>query len=165
MRDDGTPVTGLPGLAGRSPKAAGIPVPWSEADVLSESLQGEFLWWISHGASPAMLCQKLGISLTSFVKAATDDAGFAERLQQAQGGLSQNVAARLYRIAMEGSVPAQRFFLELHPPPEWRQVSLPGADLKELEPDELADEYRAAGIDVPAELQALVGRRHRGVES
>ena len=154
-----------PGLSGRSPQDAGIPVPWQEAGSLSDLQQAEFLWWISHGASPAMLCNKLGISLTSFVKTAKEDACFAERLQQAQGGLSQNVAARLYRIAMEGSVPAQRFYLELHPPPEWRQATLLGADVKELEPDELADEYRSAGLDVPAELQTLVGRRHRGVES
>jgi hypothetical protein len=140
-------------------------VPWDEAEPLGVRMQQEFLWWISRGASPAMVCQQLGFSLTSFVKTMKENACFAERAEQAESGLSQNVAARLYRIAMEGNVAAQRYYLELNPPPEWRQRPLAGAELKELEPDELADEYRSAGLDVPTELQTLVGREHGGVES
>lgn len=165
IHDDGSPVTGTPGLGNRSPKSAGIPVPWDEAEPLGGLLEREFLCLISQGASPAMVCQKFGVSLTSFVKTMKENACFAERAEQAQSGLSQNVAARLYRDAMQGNVSAQRYYLELNPPPEWRQRPLAGAELKELEPDELADQYRAAGLDVPAELQTLVGRRDGGVES
>lgn len=111
-----------------------------------------------------MACQSLGVSISSFMRTLAEDRVFAERVQQAQSSLSQNVAARLYRTAMEGNVAAQKYYLQLQPPPEWKQGHAETA-AEELMPDELADEYRDAGLDVPPELEALVGREDGGVES
>ena len=55
------------------------------------------------------------------------DPDFQSRLTRSQQTLSQNVAAALYRSAMEGSVAAQTFYLRHLPPPEWprRRVTPP----------------------------------------
>ena len=141
-----------------------IPVLPEHAELLNASQQDEFLEWFARGASPAMACQPLGISVTSFLKTLDEDETFNVRVQQTQSSLSQNVAARLYRTSMEGNVSAQRYYLELRPPPEWKQTASIALNHGELEPDELADEYRAAGLEVPAELQALVGHANGSVE-
>jgi hypothetical protein len=141
------------------------PVVSAAARLLDAAEQDTFLQWLTCGAAPLSACQKLGLSVTSFTKTSTADMEFAERVQQVQSALSQSVAARLYRTAIEGNVSAQRYYLQLRPPPEWKQAPVAGVDLEELEPDELADEYRAAGLDVPIELQALAGRSNGSVES
>jgi len=144
--------------------AAAAAIAMSEAPPLTPSQQNECLKLMLKGASAPMACSRLKVSITSFQRTVDENAGFAERVQQTQGGLSQNVAARLYRTAMEGSVSAQRYYLQLRPPPEWKDA--PGAiiDLEEMEPNELADEYRSAGLDIPAELQALAGCTNGQVE-
>jgi hypothetical protein len=59
------------------------------------------------------------------------DPEFQARLTQSQAVLSQNVAAALYRSAMEGSVSAQTFYLKHLPPPEWPAVEATAPDLPE----------------------------------
>ncbi|NJN00640.1 MAG: TonB-dependent receptor, partial [Aquincola sp.] len=125
------------------------PVVSAAARLLNAAEQDTFLQWLTCGASPLSACQKLGLSVTSFVKTSAFDMEFAERVQQVQSALSQVVAARLYRTAIDGNVSAQRYYLQLRPPPEWKQAPVAGVDLEELEPDELADEYRAAGTGCP----------------
>ncbi|MFO1094637.1 MAG: hypothetical protein U0992_15225 [Planctomycetaceae bacterium] len=145
--------------------AAAAAIALSEAPGLTSAQQARCLKLMLMGASAPMACAVLKVSITSFQRSVDEDAEFAQRLQQTQGGLSQNVAARLYRTAMEGNVSAQRYYLQLRPPPEWKDASASTVDLEELEPNELADEYRAAGLDIPAELQALTGHTNGRVES
>ena len=145
--------------------AAAAAIALAEAPGLTSAQQARCLKLMLIGASAPMACAALKVSITSFQRSVDEDAEFAQRLQQTQGGLSQNVAARLYRTAMEGNVSAQRYYLQLRPPPEWKDASASAVDLEELEPNELADEYRAAGLDIPAELQALTGRTNGRVES
>jgi hypothetical protein len=145
--------------------AAAAAIASSDAPLLTSRQQALCLELMLQGASAPMACAAMRVSITSFQRTVDADADFALRVQQTQGGLSQNVAARLYRTAMEGNVSAQRYYLQLRPPPEWQDTSGPGMDLEELEPHELADEYRAAGLDIPAELQALAGCTNGRVES
>jgi len=139
-------------------------VPYSDAARLNTAQQDKCLKLMLLGASPPMACASLKVSITSFQRTLDEDAEFAARVQQSLGGLSQNVAARMYRTAMEGNVTAQRHYLQMRPPPEWRETATSETDLEELQPDELANEYRAAGLDVPVELQALTRRSNGGME-
>ncbi len=103
------------------------------------------------GASPAAACAQLGIAPQEFLTW-LDDPEFRRRIAQSQDILSQNVAAALYRSAMEGSVSAQTFYLRHLPPPEWSLVASAqkaGEPLNQLSDDELIDFCRARGIDLP----------------
>jgi hypothetical protein len=142
-----------------------FPVASAESPLLDAWQQDEFLKRVTYGSSPLAACHLLGVSITSFLKTAEADASFAERVQHAHNALSQNVAARLYRTAMEGNVSAQRCYLQFRPPPEWQSAPIATSESEELNPHELAQAYRAAGMDVPAELQALAGRENGSVES
>jgi hypothetical protein len=129
--------------------------------------QEAFLTWYLRGASPPIACQELGVDITAFLRTVAEDPVFFDRMRQAGCVLSQNVAARLYRTAMEGDVSAQKSYLQLSPPPEWRED---GAEVDEdplegMTPHELAEQYRAAGLEVPPELEALARHSRGEVES
>lgn len=85
----------------------------------TSALQDEYLHLLARGASPAAACLQLNLPVTLVLNHINTDAGFRDRLDQIHDVLSQNVAAALYRSAMEGSVSAQTFFLKNCPPPEW----------------------------------------------
>ncbi len=104
------------------------------------------------GASPALACAQLGLSLDDFHTWLADES-FRQQLEQSQQTLSRNVAAALYRSAMEGSVSAQTFYLKHLPPPEWpltEPAETPDNPLHQLSDDELLERCRAHGIDLPA---------------
>ncbi|MCA9053516.1 MAG: hypothetical protein KDA75_06750 [Planctomycetaceae bacterium] len=105
---------------------------------------------LHRGASPALACTQLGLSVDRFL-AWLEDASFRQRIAQSQGVLSQNVAAALYRSALEGSVAAQTFYLKHLPPPEWPQPEreTPAADdfLNRLTDEELLQRFRARCLD------------------
>jgi len=126
-----------------------FPVESMLGGVLDEWQQGELLKWVSRGRSPIVACHHLGVSITSFLKTIECESAFAERVSQAQIALSQNVASQLYRTAMEGNVSAQKCYLEFRPPPEWGSASSTISEDEELDPHELAEGYRAAGMAVP----------------
>jgi hypothetical protein len=130
------------------------------APLLDAWQQEEVVKRVTYGLSPLAACHQLGVSITSFHKTSAADETFAERLQSAQHALSQNVAARLYRTAMDGNVSAQKCYLEFRPPPEWASASSAHSEDEELDPHELAEGYRAAGMAVPSELEALAGREN-----
>lgn len=90
------------------------------------ALQDEYLHLLSRGASPAAACLQLNLPVTVVPNHINTNANFRDRLDQIHDVLSQNVAAALYRSAMEGSVSAQTFFLKNCPPPEWPAVGSPG---------------------------------------
>lgn len=101
------------------------------------------------GASPLAACAQLGVEPETFLDW-LQGSRFRARLIRALHLLSQNVAAALYRKAMEGSVAAQTFYLRHLPPPEWPQpaASDDASPLQQLSDDELADLCRAHGIDL-----------------
>jgi hypothetical protein len=102
------------------------------------------------GASPAAACAQLEVTLDDFMHTWTHDDAFRERVSQTQTARSQNVAAALYRTAMEGSVTAQTFYLRRLPPPEWPQSSAAPSDLSplnHLSDAELLERSRARRLD------------------
>jgi hypothetical protein len=126
-----------------------------------------FFYCYLGGAPPPVACQEMGVALAGFLRTVAEDRGFHERIRQAGCVLSQNVAARLYRAAMEGDVSAQKSYLQMNPPPEWRDEGAAddAALLEGMTPHELAEQYRAAGLAVPPELEALARRGSGEVES
>lgn len=142
-----------------------FPVEGTDAPLLDAWQQDELLKRVTYGSSPLAACHLLGVSITSFLKTSETDESFAGRLREAQHALSQNVAARLYRTAMDGNVSAQKCYLEFRPPPEWTAPLVTSPADEELDPHELAEEYRAAGIAVPPELEALTGHENGCAES
>ena len=113
---------------------------------LSADLRDALLSLLLRGASPASACAQLGLTLAQF-DAWLADPDFQARLSRSQYTLSQNVAAALYRSAMEGSVAAQTFYLRHLPPPEWPQPepadSATPSTLEQLTDDELLERFRA----------------------
>ena len=106
--------------------------------------QQAYLQFLAKGASPAGACTQLGISLASVAVTIDADDGFRMLLSRVNELLSQNVAAALYRSAMEGSVSAQTFYLKNRPPPEWPEA-VPHHDadpLDDLTDDELIIQFR-----------------------
>jgi hypothetical protein len=120
---------------------------------MAEAEQHAFLLLMARGASPSVACQQLGISLPRLAASLEEDDLFCRRLERVKELLSQNVAAALYRCAMEGSVAAQTFYLKNRPPPEWPNAaqSLPHG-LEELNDDELIAQFRE---EAPALLARL----------
>lgn len=115
--------------------------------------QSAYLQCLTRGASPAAACLQLGVSVTAVLATIESQAPFRERIEQVNILLSENVAAALYRSAMEGSVSAQQFFLKNQPPPQW-QHEAPATladDLERLSDDELLARCRASGLDLPPE--------------
>jgi len=107
---------------------------------LSVSEQQSYLSLLSKGASPGVACATLGLTLTQVAVSMEADGRFRVLLDRVHELLSQNVAAALYRSAMEGSVSAQTFYLKNVPPPDW-----PMEDKHdELTDPDLTDEELAA---------------------
>jgi hypothetical protein len=86
------------------------------------------------GASPALACQQLGVSIEALWRTLQRDTTFFLCLMQLYDTLDHNVVSALYRQALEGSVAAQKFWLERRPAVLW---SPPPA--QEVEPREFAD--------------------------
>lgn len=113
------------------------------SQLLTPAEQESYLQLLARGASPAAACIQLGLPLIAVARTIERDDGFQSLLDRLNELLSQNVAAALYRSAMEGSVSAQQFYLKNRPPPEWPQLtpdSSPAVD--ELTDDELVAQVR-----------------------
>lgn len=118
--------------------------------------QEQLLQLLLRGASPAGACQAVGISIFSLHRTLTDSHEFRKRVEQVRNALSDNVAAALYRAAMEGNVSAQSFWLKTFPPSAWS--TMPHGDPEsgqydDLSDHELVDLARAMGIDIPPEIE------------
>ncbi|MFG0331861.1 MAG: hypothetical protein ACF8TS_00740 [Maioricimonas sp. JB049] len=137
-----------------------------EGNGLSDAEQEEYLQLMLRGASPAAACLQLGLPVGNILRTMERQPEFRERLRQVRELLSQNVAAALYRAAMEGSVSAQSFYLKNQPPPEWPQPDEANSDLDDtMSNDELLDRCRAAGLAVPPEVETLLKRAHGAAAS
>ncbi len=121
---------------------------------LSPEIQDELCSMLQRGASPFGACQQLGISLSAVKETYLADKNFSKQIDQVPNVLSQNVAAALYRQAMEGNVSAQIYWLKTLPPPGWSQATtspIPltfDETLDQLSDEELIELARAMGVDL-----------------
>ncbi len=91
--------------------------------LLNEEFQYSYITLLSRGASPAVACSQLDILLADVIWTMEHESGFQSMVIRVQELLSQNVAAALYRSAMEGSVSAQQNYLKAYPPPGCDPIS------------------------------------------
>jgi hypothetical protein len=113
--------------------------------------EDELLEMLRLGAAPGAACQRLGLSLDALAAHWAEDEAFRQRVGHTRESLSQNVAAALYRTAMEGSVSAQTFYLKHLPPPEWPQPNAGGEgdEFDRMSDEELLEFCRTHGIALP----------------
>jgi hypothetical protein len=129
-------------------------LPLADGSLLNNTRQQLILQMLLRGASPAGACGQLDIPLADFVATWTTDDDFRDSVRRAQDARSQNVAAALYRSAMEGSVTAQTFYLRHLPPPEWHDPNPHNdddTDESQLTDDEIIERCRARRIPLPTE--------------
>ncbi len=122
---------------------------------LTADEQDAILDLLSRGASPAVACRQIGRSLAEFFRTAEEHDGFRQRLDTVEISLAQNIAAALYKAAMEGSVTAQTFWLRNNPPPGWNpgDQKVTNDDLEKLSLAELIALAEAHGVAVPPEIE------------
>jgi hypothetical protein len=126
----------------------------SRARQLSAIQQQRYLHLLTRGASPLAACVQLGISVLDVEQTVQHCAIFQQRVRQAHVLLSQNVAAALYRSAMEGSVPAQTLYLKNQPPPDWQTAASDESNdnpYNKMTHDELIALARTSGLLWPTE--------------
>jgi len=109
---------------------------------LNEAEQAEYLSLLGRGASPAVACRQLLVELDELAITLEEFPRFAARVRRVTELLSQNVAAALYRSALEGNVTAQSCYLRHVTPPEWLNAAHADDSLAklQLELSSLADE-------------------------
>lgn len=126
----------------------------STSTQISPEIQDELCSMLQRGASPFGACQQLEISLESVKETYVSDRHFSKQIDQVPNVLSQNVAAALYRQAMEGNVSAQIYWLKTLPPPGWSQAATSPVPLTfdetldQLSDEELIELARAMGVDL-----------------
>ncbi len=126
--------------------------------LLNEEFQYSYITLLSRGASPAVACSQLEILLADVIWTMEHEAGFQSMVIRVQELLSQNVAAALYRSAMEGSVSAQQNYLKAYPPPGCDATS-DGPDAFseiELSHEEIVTQLRAEAEAFLAEFDQIV---------
>lgn len=142
-----------------------IPVSLSDAPLLTPAQQAELLERMLNGCAATAACRQMELTISALNRTLAEDAAFADRVRQARDALRDIVLAALFRQAVKGSVTAQKLYLQQSP--DRSQDQSPDASNAEegLSPHELAEAYRAAGRDLPPELEALVGGPAGAVES
>lgn len=104
------------------------------------------------GGSPAAVTQKLGVNPKEVASALGTDADFAAEAAAVRRALDENVAAALYRSAMEGSVTAQTAYLKQRSAAAGEDDDASRdpllADLERLSDEELIALAAAFGIDL-----------------
>ncbi|MEW4490701.1 hypothetical protein AB1L42_21640 [Thalassoglobus sp. JC818] len=113
-------------------------------NLLTKDQQFAYITLLSKGGSPAAACSQIGIALADVIWTCEHDAQFGLMLERIQELLSQNVAAALYRSAMEGSVTAQQYYLKNRPPPNWAAYAAesPSTSETEMTDDEFLEYFR-----------------------
>jgi hypothetical protein len=138
---------------GASPPSA------EEHERLTADQQELVLQLLARGASPAIACAQVGVRPALFFRARADDPVFRAKLRDVQALLGQNVAAALYKAAIEGSVSAQSLWLKCCPPPDWlpestdetRPATFDEA-FDQLSDADLIELARAMDVDLPSEI-------------
>ena len=119
---------------------------------LSEEDRQRLLGLLLKGASPAAACGPLGLDVWQVCQAVDCDPAFRSALRQVRDLLTQNVAAAVYRAAMEGTPAAQALWLRTFAPADWADP-LPSVSVSD--PSELSespDVFAALPTDALARL-------------
>lgn len=123
--------------------------------MLSIEQQQHVLDLLAKGISPAAVCQHLAISAEAYNLTRDTDEAFQLQLARIHTQLSQNVAAALYRAAMDGNLSAIALWLKACPPPEWPSSEASAArhatfdeTLGKLSDDELEQLAHSVGVDL-----------------
>lgn len=135
------------------------------SEIFSHAEQEELLVWLHKGASPAAACAQLSQPVEKFWRTLQHDREFSDAFQRLYDTLSQNVLSALYQSAMKGNVTAQQFWLRQRPATHWtttHDADEPFHALQKLNDDELVDQCRTAGIDLPVDLTLRMGTPVRG---
>ncbi|WP_146511319.1 hypothetical protein [Thalassoglobus neptunius] len=113
-------------------------------NLLTKDQQFAYITLLSKGGSPAAACSQIGIALADVIWTSEHDSQFGLMLERIQELLSQNVAAALYRSAMEGSVTAQQYYLKNRPPPNWASFAAESSSTSETQmtDDEFLEYFR-----------------------
>lgn len=140
-----------------------VELPAAELTVMTPEQQAAVIQWMQKGAAPGAACQQQGLTVEHFWFTLANDPAFNRALQQLFDTLSQNVLVALYQAAMKGQVTAQQFWLRHRPATLWTtQTETTSTDpLQQLNDDQLVDEFRAAGLDLPPEVAARVDPSQR----
>ena len=130
-----------------------------DESTLTPAQQELVLQLLSRGASPAIACAQIGARPAAFFRTRSQDERFRAKLRDVQALLSQNVAAALYKAAIEGSVSAQSLWLKCCPPPDWQPepAAMTGPATFDEAFDQLTDAdlielARAMDVDLPPEI-------------
>ncbi|MAG94250.1 MAG: hypothetical protein CMJ48_10925 [Planctomycetaceae bacterium] len=125
-----------------------------ETSGLTVDEQDAVLEQLARGASLPLAARAIEVPLADVVAAIRRDPDLRRAMRIIQRGLSQNVAAALYRAAIEGSVSAQTFWLSHRPPPGWPRKFEKGNDesrFRHLSDEQLISLARAKGVGVRIE--------------
>ncbi|WP_437229944.1 hypothetical protein SH661x_001702 [Planctomicrobium sp. SH661] len=148
----------------RSPQTEAVPVAPSRllaVDIPTSQFDPQqresFLLLLARGASPSGACKELNISLVTVAELIEQDEEFRKLLARVNELLSQNVAAALYRSAMEGKVTAQTFYVKNWPPPDWSRAEDDplSRQLNDLTDDELIAQFKKEAPALLADLAAV----------
>jgi hypothetical protein len=125
-----------------APDPTPSPPPDDPASPFTADEQRGVLDYLLRGASPLIACRQMGLSVARYWLTHRCDAGFAAGIQEIYDTLSDNVAACLYKTAIEGNVSAQQFWLRKRPAPAWDVSRKPVSadDLQDLKEDQF-DEF------------------------
>ena len=117
------------------------------------------LLMLQQGLSPMTFCKKYDYSIQAYLKTREINPEFDLAVRQAQHSLSDNVASRLYLVAMEGNVSAMSSWLKFRPPLDW-QMEEPLLNniqaLENMSDAELVDHARLRGVEIPLELAEII---------
>lgn len=83
----------------------------SDVNPLTAEQKAAFLTLLARGASPMVACREIGVEYSVFLETMRCDDSFSTRVDEVQQLLTRNVAAALYKSALEGKVGAQTFYL------------------------------------------------------
>lgn len=135
-----------------------VPDPPAPPDRLALADRTALLALLQRGASPAGACAQLGLPLSLYLRTYESDPEFRSASDAIPQILHRNVAAALYRAALEGNVSAQTAWLRMWRPLGWdppaaseRPDPRGAALLDDLSDDELRQLARVLDVPLPAE--------------
>lgn len=140
------------------PAPPSVPDPPAPPDRLAPNDRLALLALLQRGASPAGACAQLGLPLALYLRTYESDPEFRSASDAIPPILHRNVAAALYRAALEGNVSAQTAWLRMWRPAGWdAPAANAGPDprgpalLDDLSDDELRQLARVLDVPLPAE--------------
>jgi len=108
---------------------------------LTPKQKTDYVHHIANGGAPSAICKLLAIEHDQVEAAQRTDAQFEAAILNAYDRLDENIAAKLYVMAMQGNIAALAIWLRHSPPARWDQLDEPQAPPR-----------RPPGLDIPDEL-------------